>query len=222
MAELITTSLISDANLASYYRFNSGALTTDSKGSSTLTDHGTVAETASGKYGYAADFGTGNTTDFFTLATTFGITDATSQFSINMWVKFPYGEPSGLVNFFDLRPSSNDCYFEARYSSGSIAVDAKGTADSYAVNLADSKWHMMTAIRNGTNFKLYIDTVQRISVTEGVGVATGGFFLGNNSGGTRAINAIMDDVAIFTKALSALEMDQLYAETGGSFIFNMI
>jgi hypothetical protein len=49
--ELSASTLFSSANLTAYYKFDNGAITTDSKGSNTLTNNGTVGSVAGGKFG---------------------------------------------------------------------------------------------------------------------------------------------------------------------------
>ena len=56
-------------NLVAFYKFESGNLTIDSMNNARpLTNNGTVAESASGKFGYCADYGTANSTKYFSRA----------------------------------------------------------------------------------------------------------------------------------------------------------
>src|SRR3990167_10388794 len=50
MAELNSTAFLNDSDLKAYYRFESGALTTDTKNSHTLTGISDPAENTGGKY----------------------------------------------------------------------------------------------------------------------------------------------------------------------------
>src|SRR3990167_2629412 len=99
VVELQDTYFFFDANLVAYYRFNSGALTTDSKGSNTLTNVNTVGETASCKFGYAADTGESNSNKLFTIATNLGI-NGNGDISISFWAKLRTEIGAGSQYFF--------------------------------------------------------------------------------------------------------------------------
>lgn len=98
MPELSTTTLFSDSSLQAYYRFNTGELTTDSKGSNTLTNVNTVGE-ATGKFGIGADFGTANSDKYLHIASNLGMNLA-SDYSVSLWVKCRTEPASGEFQFF--------------------------------------------------------------------------------------------------------------------------
>lgn len=210
MAEVLKTSLSSDANLKAYYRFESGALTSDSKNSYTLTNNGSVDE-AQGKYGGCADFGTANSGKFFTRTDSVGCVN-TDNMTISCWLKVRTEPSLNLyyqivnVNF----PTSK--YFLIYYHDNNgvkeLISQYYGDGAIYQVTLGTSSWYHIVATWDGTNVRLYVNTLL---------VAT--HVKGNEGGGENALyiadsitNIYLDDVAIFNRCLTEAEIYQIYKE----------
>lgn len=83
------------------YRFSTGALTTDSKGSYTLTNTNTIANSSDGKSGYCADAGTTNTNKSLSVDTAYGMTGGSAK-SFSFWWKCTV-EPTEGENQFMFR-----------------------------------------------------------------------------------------------------------------------
>lgn len=235
--ELYETPLLNDANLKAYYRFNSGALTTDSSGDGvTLTNNNTVGETASGKFGYAADFGATNTNKNFYANNTLTIDGG--ALSISMWVKIRT-EPATNTNF-DLAWQSNNNNKVAnilRYidESGTKKLRFNRTAlggtavnSDYTVTLGTSDWQHIVLTYDGTNIRGYLNGSLVAGPTAASGVGTGtltnqGISLGGHINATGNYSSIyMDDPAFFNRALTATEILDLYNgnyPSGGFFNF---
>jgi len=210
MAELNTLSLKNDANLKAYYRFESGALTTDSGANGyTLTNINSVAE-VSGKHSGAADLD-GSTKYLDMPSAVF----ATGAQTIAFWFK-----PDNL---------GSDAYVLADYDAGSstglgilinsseqIGIGVNGGVNTLQSGvLSTSVFSHIAFVINGASSILYVN---------GVSVATGTLSPTNNTnklringrwvtantgtavGGTFEI----DDFAVFTRALTATEITTIY------------
>lgn len=233
MAELYTTTLLSDGNLQAYYRFNTSALTTDSSSKGiTLTNNNTVGETSSGKFGYGADFGSSNTNKSFTATSTLGIDGG--AISISLWVKLS-SELSAGVQRYTFAWQGNDTskvaysilYF---YNSGTPQLlfyrsrPGVTTAQAdYTVTLGTSDWRHIVLTYDTTNLKGYVDgqLVAGPTAASGNGSSTAspGLGIGASKAGADFCSTLMDDVAIFDRALTADEVLSLY-KSGNSGFFN--
>lgn len=219
--ELFHTSLFFDANLQAYYRFNTGALTTDSKGSNTLTNNNTVGETASGKFGYAADFGSSNSNKSFIIANKIGITTWASPFTFSLWIK-RYGEiTSGEQNFIfhsvKVATSGGLSWIGYQYNSGTPRLnfsryDGTNTENAYITASLGTDWHHVVMVYDGTNITPYLNGVAGTPVASD---GTGGNVYSDNFGlgwygSSPYFSGYIDDVAVFNRALTAQEVEDLF------------
>lgn len=234
MAELFTTDLFDSANLIAYYRFNSGALTTDSKGSYTLTNNNTVGETASGKYGYGADFGSTNTNKSLTADSDLGIVGG--AISMNIWVKMQTeigsssqffvgqqdgGNKVGNTIFYDYNGGTRRLVF--RRSKNYVANDDL----NYTITLGTTNWYMLTYVYDGSEVSAYVNGVEVGTpvASTGNGTTNGTDKFGIGAGvtadtGIPAVfaSAFIDDVSVFNRALTAGEVLTLFRDGAGSFL----
>lgn len=229
MGELKYTSLgalLADANCVAYYRFNNGALLTDSKGSRTLTNVGTVAG-AAGNFEECADFGTANSTkQLYNSSDNYGIDGG--AVSISFWIKMRTEIASGGVKIIDLRsPVSSKtlvrCIYD--YNAGTRRLDFNrlrmNVANQdiyYTVTLGTSVWHHIVIDYDATNARIYFDgaLVSGPTAMSGNGSDGTGYTLGLDISEDRALNAYIDDVAIFNRALTLAEVQALYADIPAS------
>ena len=220
--ELYTHSLFSDANLVAYYRMESGALTTDSKGANTLTNYNTVAD-GIGKFGGGADFGASNTDKALRVASDLGI-GATTNITASIWVKLNTEISTGEYTFIDKNKAGAtgtliQIYYE--YNGGTRRLNFRrlGSANAavtYNLTLGTSNWYHLVLTWDGTNMYAYVN-----GVSVGSAASSGTFNLTayadqlaigttNSVDNVRYSSAIIDDVAIFSRALTASEVSQLY------------
>lgn len=217
--ELFSTDLISDGNLLAYYRFNSGALTTDDSGNgNTLTNNNSVGETSSGKYGYAADFGNPNTTKYFSLGNGLGV-DLSATASVTCWVKFA-AEPAANTqkDIIDWRSSSGTAgrmilRYEDSGGTKRLYLDRAGAGITYEVTLGTTNWHHIVVIYNSTAVKVYLDNSLVIDTTAGNAAAGDVMRIG---GSAYPIPGYMDDVAFFDRVLTTDEISELYVSSSPS------
>jgi len=219
--ELFFTTLFTDANLLAYYRFNSGALTTDDSGNGvTLTNNNTVGE-ASGKFGIAADGGATNT-DKYLSTTTQLLNGGTCTFSC--WVKMNTEIAAGS-QYFIFQESTGTSHVVFRllyeYNSGTRRINFSrikaGLSDQqfYSnVTLGTTNWYHLVLTYNGTTLIGYINGSPVGSVgASGNGIANfsaGGHSLFVSPSLASFGSCLIDDVAIFDRALTATEISNLY------------
>ena len=226
MSELNSISLINDATLEAYYRFETGALTTDSstKGK-TLTNNGTVGEEASGRFGYCADQGTSNSTKYFSIANKCNYTGG--AYSIAGWWKIRT-EPTATGVLYWVGDSVSITQLRLYYFlNGSDLTFRFGRSRIIANDFTDvvytmgtTSWHHLVLTYDGTNYLLYIDKVsQGGSTSTGNGSGSTSDFLGIGSEGSQFASSYIDDVACFSKALSQTEINNLYEESGAFLAF---
>lgn len=220
--ELQETSLISDANLLFYGRFNSGALTTDSSGDgNTLTNNNTVGETANGRFGYAADFGVANSNKYFSIANDLGLNGQTV--SLSFWFKFL--DTSAKQEFFQIDDSTTNTQIYAYYESNVFYLQRyRAGVDYDTISTAfttDTIWHhcVCTLSNGGAGgpMELFIDNVSKgtVSVPSSHGtVPQPNIFEVGVGPSDSYFRGYMDDLAVFNKVLSANEIYQLYVDTG--------
>lgn len=216
---LSQTKFINDANLVAYYKLED---TSDSKGSYTLTNNNSVAFNAA-KFNNGADFGTFGNTKSLRTSNTLGIDGGNVTFCA--WVKknitlnskyyyAAYQENNASKVEYKLGFDKADGTEKMLFCRGKV-----GVADNnayYTVTL-DTNWHFLTGTYDGTTAKLYLDGAFVGSVaSSGNGtngsVYTSGFSIGNNNNNSSFIeNGLsVDDTAIFSRALSASEVNELY------------
>jgi|GEM_PF-5941630 hypothetical protein len=226
MAEGINTPLFADSALRCYYRFNSGFLTTDSKNSLTLTSNGSPVN-VNGKFGNGVSL---DTSSYFSRNTQLTTTNPFT-FSINVWIK---DYTAGCI--FSAKAGSYEWYFGTNTTH--LFVHAHWTDDSdkdisatLPVGYDSTRWNMITITADqpasDAIIKGYVNKTLVINDTtssKNVGVVEAPYYLSyfHIEGKNTSAGKIDDFMFFENKILTTTEIDQLYTETGGSFIFNMI
>lgn len=197
-------------NLTAYYKFSNGGLTTDSKGTYTLTNTNSVANTSAGKIGYGADFGNANTNKRLETTNDRGYTGGT--FSTNFWVKIQTEPTAGVTYVFDalihlITPANtNNTTYYIRYtnpggSQTKLDFYLRGTGGNftYDTTLGTTNWHMLSMIWNGTNIHGFLDATE-----VGTVAATG-----NEVDGTASQSAIGASLPTENRWFSSASVDEL-------------
>lgn len=231
---LSQTKFINDANLIAYYKLED---TSDSKGTNTLTNLNTVAFNPA-KFANGADLGASNTDKNLEVTSNLGITG--SAVTISMWVKMQAEIASGNWYLAELTTGASNYrgfYINYQYNSGtrrfSFAMFKEGV-ESFFVNsnitAGTTDYYNLVLTYDGTNINGYINGsyVGQIAAS-GTGSSSynlTNFVLGcykDASNGTRAgfASAIIDDTSVFSRALSAGEVAELYqSQTFGEYLPN--
>lgn len=221
--ELALSSLNGNANLKAYYRFTSGALTTDSSGNSrTLTAISDPAETT-GRFAGGVDL---DVDDAYSIADHADL-KPTGNFSIGGWFKkngasatYPpiFSSWSSNTNFagIQLRLSISGVSLLVGRNTGTVAgTDFTETVST--LNYCDNKWHFAVGTWDGSNLKVYVDGIL-VSTTAWANApgyaATNYVRVGcRNASGTndRFFEGSLDDVFLFNGlALSQTQISELW------------
>lgn len=212
--ELVNTDFFTDGNLVHYWKLEN---TSDSKGSATLTNNGSIAFEAA-LYNNGAQFGDPNTTKWFSHD---GLHIATgTDMTICYWYK---GAKATFSFFSDIGGGGADEWYLFGSDGGAVTYHScnsdgseqdigGGTASGYD-NVA---WHHIAFVARDSGSD-WIAT----SYMDGVQVGTG-TIVGKNIGkmgdltigkiileGSHKSLGLMDDVAIFSRALTADEISIL-------------
>lgn len=203
--ELSSTSLFSDANLVSYWKFEGNS--NDSKSTNNGTDTAITYSAANGKFNQGAGFNgstsviiTGSNANLslntVTLCAWFRSTTTGTQRRIIANAKTSNGG-----NFDITLVSDGNLKITIYRSSPFLAYDLLTTGKNYD----DGNWHFMVAVYSGGSVTGYIDGVQ---VSSG---STSAITVGNIvTIGDLGLNGSIDDASVFSRALSANEISNLY------------
>ena len=221
---LSATDLFSDANLQGYYKFDTGALTTDSSsGGNTLTNNNSASETT-GLYSGAVSLNGSN--QYLNVANDLGI-DGNDDITISGWVKMN-AEISAGVDIFWHHSSTTAVarWFQVyyNYNSGNrrIQFDNGGSSTGTLIycTLGTSEWQHFTFVRAGTVGRAYVNGVPIGTVTQGASAAGGSYLRLGVDAASNYGNLSLDDIAVFNRALSDQEVLDIYTGTataGGNF-----
>jgi len=198
-----------------------GALTTDSKGTYTLTNQGSVAESA-GKYNGASNTGTPNSTNKCLYRTASVPSLGGGAFSIAGWVKFnSTASSSAVANFCD--NASKGVFTRFQYNTGALYFyrTKSGVAQqgpTYAWTPTVGVWYHIAMTYDSTNIRGYLDgsLVGGPTAASGVGTVdeTSGIGIGIDG---QAFSALTTDdtiqacdVSFWSRELTAAELLKLY------------
>lgn len=223
MAELNSLSLLSDANLQAYYRLED---INDSKDSHTLTNNNTVAFNAA-KYNNGADFGASNTNKSLYRATNFTIDGGANTFSC--WVKLTTEIGSGKYSIFDHRSSATTniiTSIDYEYNAGTrrltfhrVKLSVVDNAINYTITLGTTAYYHLAITYNATDIIAYVNAVNVGTIGStgnGTGAQSAQFSLGSTIDPVQFLSGIIDDTAIFDRALTAAEILTVFIDQGGS------
>jgi hypothetical protein len=210
-------------NCVAYYKLDSGALTTDSVASYTLTDAGTVAEGTTFLGTASADFGTSNSTKRLYSSTDHGIT-ATGAISLSFWVKMRT-EISTDEQCFTARSyinaSGTSIQINYQYNAGTrrirfLRYGSSNSLQYYTITLGTSNWAHIVATFDGSTIKGYVNgtevTTEANSGTQSIGGTAFGIAA---NGTTQYASALIDEYGVWSRALSGAEVTSLYNSGSG-------
>lgn len=223
MAELNKlASLLAEAKF--YYRFESGALTTDSSGRGhTLTAISDPAS-VSGLYGGAVELDANDAfsivdhadlkpTGAFSLVVRFKVSGSAANYAFYQNQRNPgAGQVRGILTWIS---ASGAVYFR---TGTSTAFNDLAAGSGYN----DGQWHTAIFEFNGTTKYIYIDDVLVNSVgwANTIGWDTVypriGVHTDNGSTNVEFLNGILDDMALFHRLLTADEKTALYVASMSS------
>ena|SRR3990167_5695754 len=218
MAELITlANLYNDPNLQEYYQLED--LT--GKNGNTLTNNNTVAFSAA-KFNNGADTGASNTNKSLSIASALGY--AGGAYAISFWVKI-ITEPGVSANYFlaEVEDDGTDTILRVYYQNvagtrqmifGRFKVGVGEDSFTYASgNLGTSALYHVVVTYNGITVRGYVNNIDVGNVAasgSGVSAISDGFRIFTESTLTDFASAIIDDVALFNRNLTAADVNLIF------------
>jgi len=225
MARTSISDLAMSSGLLALYKFESGALTTDSSGNGrTLTAVNSPAEIAT-DLGGGADLGTANTNKRFTIAAnTLGI-NLIQDHGIVYRFKLRTEIASGSWGIFRIMDDAGKAimYCNYEYNSGTrrlvISQDRwviTGVAIvTHNVTLGTASEHDLVITKKGTTYRVYLDNVCIVTITNGdystIGDTNPGnmVYFGSNPSGDYASIALAE-VAFYNREVTRGEVGLMY------------
>lgn len=209
-------------NLISYWKLDeSSGNASDSVGSNTLTNNGTLAYSAA-LINNGADFGTTNTTKSLSRTDSLGLTSS-SSFSFSGWGKLSTAPSSSFNSPLYVKDSSATGWISRIFYGDSAGTKTlyfqrlTNAALTYSTTLTTGTWYHFVYTFDGTNMNGYLNGSLVVGPSNQSGsVATNGnaavFALGQEriiaDGGLW--NGQMDECGVWDRALSSTEVSQLY------------
>jgi len=216
MADVKNSSLATD--LVSYWELEEASGTrVDSHGSNDLTDNNTVGQ-ATGKIGDAADF---EASQSERLIASSPFTTATTDFSVSMWFK-----PESIGAYQSLMQNGRQSNF------WNILIHPNGRFQFFKDNIAEypstftlaaGTWYHLVIVKTGdgaNNMAFFVNNAA--AGTASVGTistpATAAYLGAYTTQGTSFVfhaDGIIDEVGIWSKALTSTERSDLYNSGAG-------
>ena len=226
MAELATTALFSDANLQGYWKL--GDVNDSSPNAYHLTNNG-VATFEAGKYDNAVKLVAASSQYLSRAQASIANLRIAGSQSWVCWVNqttissyqkamsMSNGDGSISTGILTSADSGNVVYFDMPGLTTNTQVN------SGAIGLTTGAWYHLAGVYNSetTTLKIYVNAVEGGSVTASgskTDITSGGFAIGARGDAGAFLNGLVDDAAIFNRALTVAEIESLYASPRG-FIF---
>lgn len=214
------------SNLVAWYKLDetSGTTAVDSSGSGydgTYTNSPTLGVTGAFGTSTAVTFAAASSHYMTTGAASLGSTDLfadSDNFSVAAWVKAS-ASVSGAIIAKAGSTSANRTFY-LFFSGGALAVIIRGTQTNFSSNVLDGSWKHLVFTYDGTTAKMYWNGayIGVVSVGTAAIESTENIMVGARTSGSPAffLNAsgTIDDVRIYSRALSADDVSTLYAYTG--------
>ena len=214
--ELNNTILKNSANLKAYYRFESGALTTDSSGNGkTLTNNNNITNSA-GVFGYCGDGGVSNTNKYLAIQDNLGIA-GNEAVSMSFWIKMNTEIASNTQVFLQHMSTLTadryiSCYYDYNAGTRRLTASFSGTNAYFNIVLGTTSWHHVVIVRDVANSVGYLVVDGVKGSTSALGTSTTGInrlsILGAVS--DSFLSGMIDDLAVFNTVLTPDQIKELY------------
>jgi hypothetical protein len=228
------------SNLFAYYRFENGALTTDSEGTNTLTDSGTVtANTSEYKEGAAsADFEASSTQYFYITDANldsgfpFKSSGGAENITVCCWIKLEsngslmtviskYNSTSNTRSWKIDIGADNKTYLKTGYSSGTTLQ----TGDAHATTLSTETWYgVAVTLDSDDNYRirLYNNSAENLGTditntfSNAVSITTADLIIGAQGAGATPVyyfDGEIDKLCIYGAELTTDQIDDIMRGT---------
>ncbi|XOV93207.1 MAG: BspA family leucine-rich repeat surface protein [Bacteroidota bacterium] len=140
--------------------------------------------------------------------------------TVAAWVQSKKAGFQGIAGL--IGGAGNNGYYLNINSTGHYSIlEGNGTSWGYAVGddvyQNDNQWHFVVGTRTGGVAKIYIDGVLQVgTTTETMSCASCELVIGYSTSATQYFGGSLDDIRIYSRALSDSEIQDLYTEGGYS------
>lgn len=202
---------ISPVGLVGWWKFNGNATTSVGTANGTVTG-ATLTSGQDGQVNTAYNFSTACCQYIATSA----LPALPSSISISAWI-YPVAYPSERAAIV-VNPAADGYYFslnsDASLQSYWYGTSSPGYHTTPAGTIPLNQWSFTTVTWSGSQVKLYINGTLRTTVsTGGGGAASGLVHIGAQaSSSSRQFAGKLDDIRIYSRTLTDLEVSNLYAE----------
>lgn len=201
-------------NLVTYWKLDeSSGNAADSVGSNTATNSNVTYGT--GKINNAAVFNGSNAAFTFTTVPVTG----SSSFSVSLWLKGG-SLVSGMTALHFGTDASNQAFTVYLDASSKIAANFTGGGGQVTAttSLSTSVFQMYTVTYDGNNVRLYVNgTLENTSSSyTSANIGTTNKFIGKYAGSVNWWNGSIDEIGMWSRALSGSEITQLYNSGNGN------
>lgn len=216
-----------DANLVSLWLLEEVSGTRyDDVGSNDLTDNNTVGSSATCQEGSrSADFESGNS-EHLTIAdgSQTGL-DITGDISLVAWVRLESQGDRAIMSKYNSSGNQRGYALRVKDAGGGsypVGFGLSGNGSTYteatgATSLSAATWYHVAAVYNGTDMRIYIDgsldsngADNPKSYSSGIYNNSAEFALGVLSVSFYYFDGLIDEAAVFSRALSAQEVSDIY------------
>ena len=210
--ELYSTSLFNNANLVSYYRFEGNS--NDAKGSNNGTATPAVTySTSTGMFSEGANFNGSNTR----ITTPVGMpTSSWNGVTVTAWV-YPENT-SGYSSIAGNRGAYGDYFILGTHNTNWRWHILSAGIEDIGVSFTPNTWYMITGTWDGSTMRFYVDGAEVWShaYSDSFGNSPRSLTMGSSDPGGfwEEYNGSLDDLAVFSRALTATEVSNLYNGNG--------
>lgn len=196
------------SNLVSLWHFDDALGSTKIRNSANKTLSaftGSLSIGVAGKIGTAASFD--GSTSFFTSTNSVSTNVSTSAFTISAWIKTTSANNEQIISY-------SAAHSPLGINGGKLQFTLSSVTTAGTATINDGNWHHVVVSGSGTTCKVYLDgntTTADITYTcaaTSMGtIASVGRLYGTAS---NYYKGMLDEVAVWTRALSTTEIQQLY------------
>jgi len=215
------------SNLVGHWTFNGGDMTAttafDKSGSgNTLTAN--AGQRLAGKVGQA--YGARATSADRASAVQSGSLNSFSTQTVSLWVRTPVPSAAQIALRKTSNAPQNVYQLDTNGSKFRYIVGVAGVLDVATSNttVVANKWYHVVGTYDGTKVRLYVNGVEDATPQDQTGTintgTTNSMFLMGDENGTNLFSGIVDDVRIYSRALSADEVYSLYKYGGAKITIN--
>jgi len=214
--------------LVALYHFNegSGSIAIDSSGNgfngteinSPVYLSNIIAQCSAPNYDLSFDSGNPDYVDLGTL-----FSSPPSEFSVQAWIRGNLSDNPGtsfIYSMSDLSTFSNLIYTESGGNfHGYVTTNTGGTPTDSGIMVLDNNWHLVTMTWNGTEQDLYVDGVLGSAIPISGTLDISGSYIASQNGAA-PFKGEIDEVSIWNKSLTQIEIQNQFNATNGSIVTN--